>query len=207
MRESGGTLDGGRPRGLAPRLLRARATAAIPRSGERESLILRRAALNYGGNVHTAPRQIKCLVAGFSEARLRVRQVVMRRYTAILVVWASLLGGLLPTVACAFDLCSNCCPAEFSHFSQGARPNAAPVSSVEACCALAPAQPVMVSAADGPGRHDLRHVPPPSDPGALAPSMLISRAPDRSCGTLAPSVLAYRENASLTYLHTARLRL
>jgi len=66
----------------------------------------------------------------------------------------------------------------------------------------------MVSAADGPGRRpDARHVPQPSDPAALAPSMLVSRDPDGSWGTLAPSVLAYRENASLTYLQTARLRL
>src|SRR6267378_368129 len=131
----------------------------------------------------------------------------MQRYTAILVVWASLLGGLLPSVACAFDLCSNCCPTDFSQFGRGAPPSAAPVTSAEACCAVAPAQPVMVSAADGPGRPDARHVPRPSDPGAHTPSMLVSCDPERWWGTRAPSVLAYRENASLTYLHTARLRL
>jgi hypothetical protein len=131
----------------------------------------------------------------------------MRRYTAIFIVWAGLLGGLLPSVACAFALCSNCCPTEFSRSHPGTALSAASVSSAEACCAVAPAQPVMVSAADGPGRADLRHVPQPPDPAALAPSMLVSCDPDRSWGTLALSVLAYQENASLTYLHTARLRL
>src|SRR5882757_10015283 len=113
----------------------------------------------------------------------------MRRYTAIFVVWASLLGGLLPSVACAFDLCSNCCPTDFSQFGQGAPASTAPVSSAEACCAVAPAQPVMVSAADGSGRPDPRHAPQASDPAALAPSMLVSRDPDRSWRSLAPSVL------------------
>ena len=157
--------------------------------------------------MQTAPRQTMCLVAGCSGARLRGRQVVMRRYTAILLVWASLLGGLLPSVACAFDLCSNCCPTEFSHFSQGARPSAAAVSSAEACCAVAPARPLMVSGRDGSARPDPRHILQSSDPAALVPSILVSRDSDRSGGTLAPSVLAFRKNASLTYLHTARLRL
>src|ERR1700730_7603313 len=147
-----------------------------------------------------------CLVAGLSGARLRGWQLVMRRYTAILLVWASLLGGLLPAVACAFDLCSNCCPTGFSHFSQGARPSAAPVSTAEACCAVAPAQPLMVSARDGSARPDLRHILQSSDPAALVPWILVARDSDRPWGTPAPSVLAFRENASLTYLHTARLR-
>jgi hypothetical protein len=156
--------------------------------------------------VHNQPRS-GSLIRALSRAGLQGWQVVMRRYTTILFVWAGLLGGLLPTVACAFDLCSNCCPTDFSHFGQGAPPSAAPASSAEACCVVAPAHPVMVSAADGPGRSDLRHVSQPSDPTALAPSVLVSRDPDRSRGTLAPTVLAFRENASLTYLYTARLRL
>ena len=124
---------------------------------------------------------------------------MVRRLFITLILWTCLLGMIQPTLACGLG--TDCCPkgSASTHVQQ------ATLSAVEdaSCCTAQPAlasSPLVVAQP----RKAL-------DRAAGSPSLFVAPATvptSRSVPYVASIVLTdFRGDSSLTYLHTARLRL
>jgi len=130
----------------------------------------------------------------------------MRRWVAMLAVWAALLGGALPTFACMLNSSDNCCPSGSQYPCSGG--SSSTLDSAEiACCNVAPALTRGHTASAARIRLEPSHAPHSPDPAAPLLWVLAAQAPQTARGILAPLALSHRDNESLTYLRTARLRL
>jgi len=123
----------------------------------------------------------------------------MRRFLALLMVFAGLLGAGVSTFACA--AAGDCCPAN----APGCTPEYEQFGVEPSVCCVSPAAPAQMVAAE-PGREVQGRNPGSPDPNVLPASIAPSLNPtfDR---VAAPQFSARRTDASLTYLHTGRLRL
>lgn len=130
----------------------------------------------------------------------------MRRFLALLVLWAGLLGAGSPAFACATAAAAgDCCPP-------GAPTGCTQIYEqldIEAiiCCVTVAAPSQAVTAEPGRQAQAAQREHGSADPIALsAPSRSLQDL--RSTTRLAAShVSAAHTDASLTYLHTGRLRL
>jgi hypothetical protein len=124
---------------------------------------------------------------------------LVRRLITTLMLWACLLGVIQPTLACGPG--TDCCPKGSA--STCAERTTAPAVAADSCCASRPALASYPSVVAQP-RKSL-------DRAAGFPSLLTAPAAvpiARSVLQVAPLAHAdYRGDFSLTYLHTARLRL
>lgn len=126
----------------------------------------------------------------------------MRRFLALLMVFAGLIGACAPAFACAPGAAGNCCPPN----APGCTPAYEQFGVEPSMCCVAAADPVQMIAAE-PAR-DVQE----RNPGSPGPNVLpVSSASSpelRAAGTVdAPLFSARCTDASLTYLHTGRLRL
>jgi hypothetical protein len=129
------------------------------------------------------------------EIRLR-----MRRLFALLVVWVGLITAGAPAFACATAAAAgNCCPAD-------APSGCALGAQATVCCATAAAPSVMVSAEPSRELHTAQSDHGSVDPVAAVAS-LSSILHRRDSQLALPLPAPTHTDASLTYLHTARLRL
>ncbi|SRR6266478_229997 len=129
----------------------------------------------------------------------------MRRWVAMLAVWA-LLGGALPTLACTLSSSDSCCSSGSQYPCTGVSGSALD-GAQGACCYVAPALTRTPAAGAARIRLEPSHAPHSPDPAAPLLWVLAAQAPQTARGILAPLALSHRDNESLTYLRTARLRL
>ena len=127
----------------------------------------------------------------------------MRRFLALLVVFAALIGAGAPAFACALGAAAgDCCPAN----APGCTPAYEQFGVEQRVCCVTTAAPAQIVAAE-PGREVQGRNPGSPDPNVLPVSPVASLDVQRS-GRLTPSHFSARDtDASLTYLHTGRLRL
>jgi len=130
----------------------------------------------------------------------------MRRWVAMLAVWAVLLGGALPTLACTLNSSDSCCPSGSQRPCTGVS-GATLDCAQSAGCNVAPALTRVHTASAARIRLEPNHVSHSADPVAVMPWVLAAQAPQQALGSVAHLVLSHRDNESLTYLRTARLRL
>jgi hypothetical protein len=127
----------------------------------------------------------------------------MHRFHALLLVFAGLIGAGAPAFACASAAADDCCPA---NAPSGCTPEYQQLGVEQSvCCATAAAAAQIVAAE--PGREVQGRNPGSPDPNVLPvspASSLVSRHVGRP---VAPLFAARCTDASLTYLHTGRLRL
>jgi hypothetical protein len=135
---------------------------------------------------------------------------MLRRLTAVVVIWMSLLGAAFPALACSLAASTtDCCgqPGTSSPCTGGAGFVQLPDVTTALCCAYGPAAFLSVATDSGRTSHERDQQPSSPDPVALiawyaswsAPVLAASIIP--SLSRLPPSA------AALTYLQTARLRL
>lgn len=124
---------------------------------------------------------------------------MVRRLITTLMLWGCLLGMTQPTLVCGPG--TDCCPKGSS--SSCIEQSTVPAAAADGCCATRPALASSPWVVAQP-RKSL-------DRAAGFPSLLTAPAAVpvvRSVLQVAPLVLTdYRGDFSLTYLHTARLRL
>jgi hypothetical protein len=124
---------------------------------------------------------------------------VVRRLITTLMLWGCLLGMIQPTLGCGPG--TDCCPQE--SISGCTQQSTVPTVAADGCCATGPALASSAWVVAQP-RKSL-------DRAAGCPSLLSAPAAvpvSRSVLQAAPLALTdYRGDFSLTYLHTARLRL
>jgi hypothetical protein len=132
---------------------------------------------------------------------------VFRRLTTVALIWISLLAVALPAFACSRATC-NCCPIEGSTAGGlGETGIIHPEAAAALCCvdqseALRPVEREVRRPS-----HDSKFPQGSRDPAALITG-LISRTALRSGELLLPPLAGFvRSDGTLTYLHTARLRL
>lgn len=129
----------------------------------------------------------------------------MRRFAVSLIVWTTLLGGLLTNVACAFGSCTDCCPGEPRDADW--TPNRLPRCPEGALCDSSLTPAAVASVHLQCVRPESRSFPP--SPAPVAPTTAASGEfhTPRLVGAASGSTPASVESGSLTYLRTARLRL
>lgn len=130
----------------------------------------------------------------------------MRRWVAMLALCATLLGGVVPTLACAFSCSDGCCPSGSQNPCSFVSVSALDCAQSN-CCDAAPALTRVHAASAARIRlepNSFLHTPVPV---AVSAWVLAGPMPEATRGTALLRVLAYRDNESLTYLRTARLRL
>src|SRR5262245_30353784 len=126
----------------------------------------------------------------------------MRRFLALLMVWAGLLGAVAPALACV-TAADDCCPA---NAPSGCTPVYEQLGcGLSVCCVTAPAPAQMVAAE--PGRELQQSDRGSADPVGLTASFASSLDSPRADRLAVPVLSAQLTDASLTYLHTGRLRL
>jgi len=125
----------------------------------------------------------------------------MRRFLALLMVFAGLLGAAAPAFACA-TAASDCCPAN----APGCTPEYQQFGVEPSVCCVTPAAPAQIVAAKS-GREVQGSNPGSPDPNVLPVSFTSSLDRRGACHIAADPCSARRADASLTYLHTGRLRL
>ena len=134
---------------------------------------------------------------------------VLRRLTAIVVIWASLLWAVGPALACSLSAFSkDCCPAGTSAPCAGQAGSAQHFDTVEVpCCASGQATVADVAIDSGRTSHERGHYPTSPDPIVLIAWSVSWLASVHTTPTLPSRVRPPPSFAALTYLHTARLRL
>jgi hypothetical protein len=130
----------------------------------------------------------------------------MRRLTAILVFWLSLLGVAMPVLACSMGVAADGCCAVRSQSPCGGSGDSQWNATVTLCCSAGPAS------ASGPSVEPSRSTQAPLHPGTphqLVVSGWTTTNPVNAAAQLvfASSISTHRADAALTYLHTRRLRL
>lgn len=130
----------------------------------------------------------------------------MRRLTAILAIWLSLLGVSMPVLACTMGVAADgCCPVRTpSRCGGGGESQWYP--TIDLCCSAGP------TSSAGPSVGPNRNFQSPLYPGApdqLVLSGLTSANPGSAVAQpiLPRSIPTLRADAALTYLRTGRLRL
>ena len=119
---------------------------------------------------------------------------MLRRLFTSLMLWGCLLGMVQPTLA--RGPCTDCCPGCTDQ-------STVPAVADDGCCAARPALPSSPSVVAQPRKALDRAAGSPSLLAALAAVPIA-----RPVLQIAPVALTnYRGDFSLTYLHTARLRL
>ena len=133
---------------------------------------------------------------------------VFRRLIALLVVFASLLATSLPAIACeAAARHGECCPTNVpspcSHADMaiGLRP------TVAFCCDANPISATGVAAASSGINAERAQSSGSPEPLASSSLAVFSQRGDSAHSILSSASRALRNDASLTYLLTARLRL
>jgi hypothetical protein len=134
---------------------------------------------------------------------------MLRRLTAVVVIWLSLLGVAFPALACSLAASADCCgqPGTSSPCAGGAGFVQVPDVTTAPCCASAPAAfPSVANDSDRASHGRDQH---PSSPD---PVVLIAWYASWSAPVPAPPIIpslsrSPPSGAALTYLHTARLRL
>jgi hypothetical protein len=134
---------------------------------------------------------------------------VLRRLTAIVVIWASLFWAVAPALACSLSAFSkDCCPAGTSAPCAGQARSAHHFDTVEVpCCASGQATVADVAIDSGRASHEGGHCPASPDPIVLIAWSASWLAPVPTTPTIPSWVRPPPGSAALTYLHTARLRL
>lgn len=127
----------------------------------------------------------------------------MRRFLAFLMVFAGLVGAGAPAFACAIGAAGDCCPA---NAPSGCTPEYEQLGVEPSVCCVTAAAPAQLVAAE-PGREVQGRNPGSPDPTVL-PVSSASPLDLRVAGRVAAPLFSARcTDASLTYLHTGRLRL
>lgn len=127
----------------------------------------------------------------------------MRRFLALLMVFAGLIGAGAPAFACAAGAAGDCCPA---NAPSGCTPEYAQFGVEQSACCATAAAPVQMVAAE-PSREVQARNPGSPDPNVLPVSFVSSLDLRDTSRVAAPAFSARCPDASLTYLHTGRLRL
>jgi hypothetical protein len=127
----------------------------------------------------------------------------MRRFLALLMVFAGLIGAGAPAIACAIGAAGDCCP---TNAPSGCTPEYQQLGVESSVCCVAAAAPAQIVSAE-PGREVQGRNPGSPDPNVL-PLCFASSLSLRVCGAITTPAFCTRcTDASLTYLHTGRLRL
>lgn len=134
------------------------------------------------------------------------RAFVTRRWMAMLVLWAALFGLALPAAACTSALSAHCCPSGSGQHCPGF-PLYAKADSANTCCTVAPALSRIASTSADRARHAVHAASGSLDPVALPAWTLLDQALRPAAGPIRSLASSYWHDASLTYLHTARLRI
>jgi hypothetical protein len=122
----------------------------------------------------------------------------MRRYLAMLMVWVGLIGAGVPAFACASAAAAgDCCPP---NAPSGCTSVYEQIGVVQSMCCVTAAAPAQMVAAEGRS-----HGSP--DPNVLPVSPASSLDVRRADYVVEPLFSVRLTDASLTYLHTGRLRL
>jgi hypothetical protein len=129
----------------------------------------------------------------------------MRRLTAILAIWLSLVGVAMPVLACSMGVAADgCCPVR-TQSPCGGSSESQWNATVALCCSAAP------TSVSGPSVEPNRSIRVPLHPGTpdlVVDSGWTTRAGGAAAQRLYPSsILTHRADAALTYLRTGRLRL
>jgi len=128
----------------------------------------------------------------------------MRRFLASLLVFAGLVGAGVPAFACASAAAAgDCCPA---NAPSGCTPEYQQFGIEQSTCCATAAAPAQIVAAE-PGREVQGRNPGSPDPTVLPVSPASSPGLRRAGTAVEPLFSARFTDASLTYLHTGRLRL
>jgi hypothetical protein len=136
----------------------------------------------------------------------RRAEQVMRRLTAILAIWLSLLGVAVPVLACSMGVAGDgCCPLG-TESPCGGGESQLNSTTVSLCCSAGPAS------ASGPSVESRRTIQSPVHPGT--PEQFVvsgwrTTHPDSATPQfiVQSSIRPHRADAALTYLRTGRLRL
>jgi hypothetical protein len=129
----------------------------------------------------------------------------MRRIVALIVLCAGLLAAGAPSFACATAAAAgDCCPADAAGCTQVFEQ-----LSVEAsiCCVTAAVPAQIVAAESGRELHVVQLDHGSVDPGVPPASSALPPVLARAARQAVPLLPATWVDASLTYLHTGRLRL
>jgi len=131
---------------------------------------------------------------------------VMRRLTAILAIWLSLLGVAMPVLACSMGAAGQgCCPAG-TQSPCGAGRESQWNPTVDLCCSAGPTSANATSAEPSRNIQSLLH-PGTPDQFVVGGGTTANTA-SAAAQSLFPSwIPSKRADASLTYLRTGRLRL
>jgi hypothetical protein len=129
----------------------------------------------------------------------------MRRLFALFVLWVGLIAAGAPAFACATAAAAgNCCPVDGPFGCAQLYEQLG--AEATACCVTAAAPSVMVSAEWSRELHIAQ-----SDHGSVDPVAAVASLPSilhrRDSQLALPIPAPAHTDASLTYLHTARLRL
>jgi len=134
---------------------------------------------------------------------------MLRRLTAVVVIWMSLLGAAFPALACSLAASADCCGqgGTSSPCAGGAGFSQLPDVTTALCCASGPAAFPSVATDSGRAWHERNQHPSSPDPVVLIAWYATWSAP-----VPAPSIIRSLSRsppsaAVPTYLQTARLRL
>jgi hypothetical protein len=134
---------------------------------------------------------------------------MLRRLTAVVVIWMSLLGVAFPALACSLATSADCCgqPGTSSPCAGRASLPQLPDVTTALCCASGPAAFPSVATDSGRALHERAQHPSFPDP-----VVLIAWYATWSAAAPAPSIIPSLSRsppsaAAPTYLQTARLRL
>jgi hypothetical protein len=133
------------------------------------------------------------------------RDNVIRRWASLLVIWASLLGVVAPTPACALQM-PDCCPAGSTTPCQNGDQPGLDRQANMACCDAAPVASGLAIAAASSVCLEI-HVPNSPDPAVPAAWAYRIHLTAMARASPPPLLISYRENSSLIYLRTVRLRI
>lgn len=130
---------------------------------------------------------------------------VMRRLTAILTIWLSLLGVAMPVLACSAGVTGDgCCPARTQSPCGGGELQSN--ATIGLCCSAGPTSAYVLSVDPSRSVQSSLH---PGTPGHLVGSGWTTTGPGSAAARLVfpSSIPTHRADAALTYLRTGRLRL
>jgi hypothetical protein len=130
----------------------------------------------------------------------------MRRVTAILAVWLSLLGVAMPVLACSMGDKGNGCPVQTRAPCAGGVSELQSNATMSLCCSAGPTSAYVASVDPRRSAHASLH---PGSPDQLVVGGWTTTNPDSAAARLiSPSFIpTHRADAALTYLRTGRLRL
>jgi hypothetical protein len=133
---------------------------------------------------------------------------MLRRLTALVVIWMSLLGAAFPALACSLAASADCCgqpgtssPCAGAGFSQ------LPDVTTALCCASGPAAFPSVATDSGRASHERDQHASSSDPVVLIAWYATWSAPIPAPSIIPSLSRSPPSAAAPTYLQTARLRL